>query len=93
MLSCKEATRLVSQGLDQQLRWWNRLQLRIHLLLCALCSRTARQFQRLRDWIRCYAGQCQHQPATPSASQFQLSQPARNRIKERLRAETGDAAS
>ena len=35
MLSCKEATRLVSQGLDRELALGERIALRVHLAICA----------------------------------------------------------
>ncbi len=43
MLSCKEATRLVSEKLDRKLPFWQRLSLHLHVLMCRACSRYARQ--------------------------------------------------
>ena len=37
-LTCKEATGLISQALDRQLSRWERLILRLHLLICDACS-------------------------------------------------------
>lgn len=48
LLSCKEATGLVSQGLDRRLGLVERLTLRLHLLVCEGCSRVARQLPFLR---------------------------------------------
>lgn len=36
-LSCKEASRLISQSMDQRLSFGQRLKLRLHLLLCDAC--------------------------------------------------------
>ena len=48
MLSCKEATRLVSQGLDRELALGERIALRVHLALCAGCRNVDRQLSFLR---------------------------------------------
>ena len=48
MLSCKEATRLVSQGLDRRLGFAERLGLRLHLLICDGCTNFSRQMAFLR---------------------------------------------
>ena len=48
MLTCKEATRLVSQGLDRRLGLAERLALRLHLLICDGCSNFSRQVAFLR---------------------------------------------
>jgi hypothetical protein len=48
MLTCKEAARLVSQGLDRRLGLAERLALRLHLLVCDGCTNFARQVAFLR---------------------------------------------
>jgi len=52
MLSCKEATRLVSQGLDRELAFGERIALRVHLAICAGCRNVDRQLAFLRRAIR-----------------------------------------
>ena len=52
MLSCKEATRLVSQGLDRELALGERIALRVHLAICAGCRNVGRQLAFLRRAIR-----------------------------------------
>ncbi len=47
MLSCKEATRLVSEKLDRDMPFWQRLGLRLHVLMCRGCSRYTRQVTTL----------------------------------------------
>ena len=47
MLSCKEATRLVSEGLDRELPFWRRMGLRLHVVMCRGCSRYTRQITAL----------------------------------------------
>lgn len=48
MLSCKEATRLVSQGLDRELAFGERIALRVHLAICAGCRNVNQQLSFLR---------------------------------------------
>ena len=48
MLTCKEATRLVSQGLDRRLGLGERLALHVHLLICDGCTNFSRQLVFLR---------------------------------------------
>ena len=52
MLSCKEATQLVSQGLDRRLGLLERLALRLHLAICDGCSNFRRQVGLLRKAMR-----------------------------------------
>jgi putative zinc finger protein len=51
MLSCKEASRLVSQGLDRRLGFAERLALRLHLLICDGCTNFSRQVAFLQKAI------------------------------------------
>ena len=48
MLSCKETSRLVSQGLDRELAFGERVALRVHLAICVGCRRAGRQMAFLR---------------------------------------------
>ena len=52
MLSCREATRLVSQGLDRELALGERIALRVHLAICTGCRNVDRQLSFLRRAIR-----------------------------------------
>jgi hypothetical protein len=52
ILSCKETTRLVSQGLDRQLAFGERVALRVHFAICLGCRRTQRQMAFLREAVR-----------------------------------------
>jgi predicted anti-sigma-YlaC factor YlaD len=51
-LTCKQATALVSQGLDRQLSRWERLKLRLHLAICDACSNFVRQTEFIRRAVR-----------------------------------------
>lgn len=48
MLSCKEVSRLVSQGLDRKLGFGERVALRLHLAICEGCENFSRQMAVLR---------------------------------------------
>ncbi|QDQ26454.1 zf-HC2 domain-containing protein [Chitinimonas arctica] len=51
-MKCKEATHLVSAGMDRPLNWRERLGLRWHLLVCHYCSDFSRQLGFLRKVAR-----------------------------------------
>ncbi len=48
MLSCKDVTRLVSQGEDRKLGFGERVALRLHLAICQGCRNVTEQFRFLR---------------------------------------------
>jgi predicted anti-sigma-YlaC factor YlaD len=48
MLSCKEVSRLVSQGLDRELGFAARVRLRVHLGICDGCTNFKQQMDFLR---------------------------------------------
>ncbi|MBU0498453.1 MAG: zf-HC2 domain-containing protein [Gammaproteobacteria bacterium] len=52
MLTCKQATQLLSQRQDRQLGFAERLGLRMHLTLCAGCRNFDRQMGFLRRACR-----------------------------------------
>lgn len=52
LLSCRETTRLVSQGLDRELAFGERVALRVHFAYCTGCRRTRRQMEFLRRALR-----------------------------------------
>jgi hypothetical protein len=51
MLSCKEVTRMVSQGLDRRLGVFERLRLRVHLAICDGCTNFKKQMDFLRQAV------------------------------------------
>jgi hypothetical protein len=55
MLSCHEASRLLSDRLDRRLRPWERLALRIHLAMCRGCSRADEQLRFLHKAMSVFA--------------------------------------
>ena len=53
-LTCKEATRLLSQSMDAKLTGAQRSALRLHLSLCDACTRFGAQLNVLRSAMRRY---------------------------------------
>lgn len=54
MVSCKEATRLISQGEERRFSLGERVKLRLHLAACAACARFERQLAFMRDAMSRY---------------------------------------
>lgn len=52
ILSCKEAARLASQGMDRRLGFGERVMLRVHLGICDGCTRFTRQIAFLRTAVQ-----------------------------------------
>ena len=48
MFSCKDVSQLVSESMDRELPFYQRVLLRIHLLMCKYCSRCREQFDAIR---------------------------------------------
>lgn len=49
MLSCRQASELMSQEMDRPLSLGERLGLRLHVLICSACDNYRRQMRVLRD--------------------------------------------
>ncbi len=79
--SCKEASRLQSQALDRKLPFAQRLGLRIHLFLCRWCRRYGKQIRFLHDAAH------KHPDQLSEPDPNILTQDARERLKQKLRAE------
>jgi hypothetical protein len=52
MLTCKDASELLSQAQDRPLGLRERLVLRLHLLICHGCSNFSRQLDLIRATLR-----------------------------------------
>ena len=52
MPSCKEVSRLVSEGLDRDLAFGERVALRVHFLMCKGCRNFEAQMMLLRRAMR-----------------------------------------
>jgi hypothetical protein len=84
MLSCEEITRRYSESLERKLPLGQRLEVRLHMLMCRYCSRFRRQIEFLRNLTR-HAGTRAGGSAAEGFENERLSAEARQRIKETLR--------
>ena len=48
MFSCKDVSQLLSESMDRSLPFYQRVLMRMHLLMCKYCSRLKEQFEALR---------------------------------------------
>lgn len=55
MLTCEEAEKLISETMDHPLSFWERINLKVHLLICKVCPTYMRQLQLLRELLRKWA--------------------------------------
>lgn len=78
MLSCKQASRLVSQSLDRRLNWRERLSLKLHLAICDACRQFSRQIGWMRTALRHFARLAE------SDETVRLPVEAGERIRQRL---------
>jgi len=55
-LSCRDATRLISEGMDRRLSLAESLLLRLHVAICDACTRFTHQVKFLRQALKSYPG-------------------------------------
>jgi len=55
-LSCKEASRLISEGMDRRLSVPERIGLRLHVGICDACTRFTSQVRFLRRALKAFPG-------------------------------------
>lgn len=79
MLNCKQASELVSQSLDRPLSWSNRLQLKLHLLICKFCKRFFKQMHGMKHAAK------QMQQNIESDDSITLSDSAKQKIRDQLK--------
>ena len=56
-LTCREASRLISEGLDRELTLAQRASLKLHLTVCDACTRVKAQFEFMRRALASYSGE------------------------------------
>ena len=54
LVSCKDASRLLSQAEERPMSWWERTRVRWHLAVCAMCRAFERQVVFMRETMRRY---------------------------------------
>lgn len=55
-LTCKEASRLISDGMDRRLSVPERIKLRLHVSICDACTRFTSQVAFLRRALKAFPG-------------------------------------
>ena len=80
MLTCKEASHLLSEGQERPLGLRERIGLRLHLWMCISCRRFERQLGLLRRAMRVLRRRVEAESATA-----ELPEAARERIRRALR--------
>jgi hypothetical protein len=80
--ACKEVTRMASEAMERKLPLRQRLEMKLHLLICTLCRRYVKQLQFMHDAVQQHAAQIENGEAPPAV----LSHGARERMKQRLKA-------
>ena len=55
-LTCKEASRLISERMDRRLSFMEKIALRLHLGICDACTRFSRHLGFLRRALKSYPG-------------------------------------
>ena len=79
--NCRETSHLVSDSLDRDLRWPERVAVRAHVLICRSCRGFKRQLLFLRDAVN----KLEMPPLRGEFDDVQLSPEARERIRLALR--------
>jgi len=79
MLTCKQASQVISQSYDCRLSWRERWDLRIHLFICDACVRFARQMRFIRQAMRRFSRE-----QAEADEQVRLSAEAAARIRQEL---------
>jgi len=54
MMKCEEVSKLVSQSLDKRLPLHQRIGIRLHLMMCKLCTQNFRQLSDLRKTLNLF---------------------------------------
>jgi hypothetical protein len=54
MITCREASQMISEGMDRTLSFGQRVRLALHLMICTGCSRVKQQFAILRQMAASY---------------------------------------
>jgi predicted anti-sigma-YlaC factor YlaD len=79
MLTCKDASHLISQSQDRHLGFFERLGLRLHVWICINCRRFEHQIGLIRRALL-----QSEQPAESGPEDTRLAHDARERIRKSL---------
>jgi len=82
MISCREASRLISEKLDRKLSLNERVMLKMHVTMCSVCKHVQYQLEALRKVI---SSKAQSQETTSSSEGPPLSESSKEHMKSLLR--------
>ena len=54
-ITCEEASRLISETMDHEPPFWERINLKFHLMMCKVCQTYMRQLHLLRGLVKSWA--------------------------------------
>ena len=80
MYNCKEVSEMVSESLDRALPFYQRVLMRLHLLMCKYCARCREQFETIRA-----AGRYEELHGKELDDSLALSNDGKERLKEFLK--------
>lgn len=78
--TCKEVTRMASDAMERKLSLRQRIDFKLHLLICSLCMRYVKQLEMMREIAH------QHPEKSEAAAATKLPPASRERMKQALRA-------
>jgi anti-sigma factor RsiW len=81
-MACRNAARLISEGMDRPLTWVEKLSLHFHLLRCSACRRYQAQLRAMRDLLRSAASRLDE---AANDAEEPLPLDAKERIRATLR--------
>jgi len=83
MLSCKQASQLISQSLDRRISLRERISLRLHLVVCDFCRRFNQQLNQMLSAARVQRHEIEHD------EHIHLPDDAKQRIANALESDRG----
>jgi hypothetical protein len=79
-VSCKETVVLVSRAMDERLTLGDRLGMRLHLAICANCTRFARQLHEMRRLFQAGTAAADDAPGLGPAARQRIATALQERL-------------
>ena len=77
MLRCKDIAKLLSDSLEKKLPWRQRVEIRLHLMICYVCRRYWKQLRFLHKCITSYYEKRLREDST-------LSQESKKKMQDKI---------
>ena len=78
MLTCKQASQIISQSLDNPLSWSDRMRLKFHLFICDACTHFNKQLRLIKNAVQ------RMKLETENDASIQLTVDAKARINQAI---------